>query len=70
MFQSQRSGNFHAKIFIFEGSSYDEISCVFIIEHIEGHSLLQCALSTGMDYKHTAVDWASYKLGRCSVNIP
>ena len=32
-----------------------------VIKHyLEGHSLHQCALSTGMDFRHTAVNWASY----------
>ena len=33
---------------------------IFIKYYLEGHTLHQCALSTGMDYKHTAVNWASY----------
>lgn len=49
------------KFSFFEGSPYNiRDLCVFVKEYLEGHSLLQCALATGMDYKHTAVDWASY----------
>ena len=45
----------------FERSSYNIRDLVIFIKYyIEGHSLNQCALSTGMDYKHTAVNWASY----------
>ena len=33
---------------------------VFIKYSLEGHTLHQCALSTIIDYKHTAVNWASY----------
>ena len=45
----------------FEGSSYNiRDLCIFIKEYLEGHTLLQCALATGMDYRHTAVDWASF----------
>ena len=38
---------------VFERSSYN-------IRDLLYNSLNQCALSTGMDYKHTAVNWASY----------
>ena len=49
------------KFSFFEGSPYNiRDLCVFVKEYLEGHSLLQCALATGMDYKHIAVDWASY----------
>ena len=45
----------------FEGSAYNIRDLVIFIKYyIEGHTLHQCALSTGMDYKSTAVNWASY----------
>ena len=38
----------------FEGSSYNiRDLMIFIKYYLEGHTLHQCALSTGMDYKHT-----------------
>lgn len=49
------------KFSFFEGSPYNKRDLmIFIKEYLEGHSLRQCAFSTGMDYKRTAVDWASY----------
>ena len=33
---------------------------IFIKYYLEGHTLHLCALSTIIDYKHTAVNWASY----------
>ena len=45
----------------FEGSSYNIRDLVlFMKTYIQGCSLKQCALSVGMDYRHTAVNWASY----------
>ena len=45
----------------FEKSSYNIRDLIFFIKYyIEGHSLHQCALNTGMDYRPTAVNWASY----------
>ena len=41
------------KTSFFERSSYN-------IRNLLYNSLNQCALSTGMDYKHKAVNWASY----------
>ena len=49
------------KNFFFEKSSYNiRDLIIFIKYYIEGHSLHQCALNTGMDYRHTAVNLASY----------
>ena len=40
-----------------EKSSYNiRDLIIFIKYYIEGHSLHQCALNTGMDYRHTAVN--------------
>ena len=45
----------------FEGSAYNiRDLIIFLKYYLEGHTLHQCALSTNMDYKHTAVDWGSY----------
>ena len=45
----------------FEGSAYNlRDLMIFLKCYLEGNNLHQCALSTGMDYIHTAVDWASY----------
>ena len=45
-----------------EGSAYNirELMIFFIKYYLEGNSLHQCALATGMDYWHTAVDWGSF----------
>ena len=45
----------------FEGSAYNIRDLMIFIKHyLEGNSLHQCATATGMDYRHTAVDWGSY----------
>ena len=45
----------------FEGSAYKIRDIMIFIKHyLEGNSLHQCALATGMDYRHTAVDWGSF----------
>ena len=45
----------------FEGSSYNiRDLMIFMKYYIEGHTLKRCALATNMDYKHTAINWASY----------
>ena len=57
---SQHEFTMHKNSF-FEKSSYNiRDLIIFIKYYIEGHSLHQCALNTGMDYRHTAVNWASY----------
>ena len=33
---------------------------IFLKCYLEGNNFHQCAQSTGMDYRHTAVDWASF----------
>ena len=49
------------KYSFFEGSSYNIRDLViFVKSYLEGHTLKQCALATSMDYKSTAVHWASY----------
>lgn len=49
------------KYSFFQGSAYNIRDLVIFVKYyLEGNSLLQCALSTGMDYRHTAVDWASF----------
>ena len=49
------------KYSFFEGSSYHIRDLViFVKSYLEGHTLKQCALATSMDYKITAVHWASY----------
>ena len=46
----------------FEGSSFNirDFIFIFIKQYLDENSLKQCALSTDMDYKSTAVNWASY----------
>ena len=49
------------KISFYDGSSYNIRDVMFFIKYsLEGHTLHQCALSTIIDNKHTAVNWASY----------
>lgn len=45
----------------FEGSPYNVRDLIIFIKYyIEGHTLKQCSLATSMEYKNTAVNWASY----------
>ena len=49
------------KFSFFEGSAYNiRDLMIFLKQYLEGSSLHQCALATGMDYRHTAVEWAGY----------
>lgn len=49
------------KYSFFERSSFNiRYLIVFIKYYLEGHSLLRSAKSANMDYKNTAVNWASY----------
>ena len=49
------------KYSFFEGSAYNiRDLMIFLKQYLEGDSLHQCALATGMDYRHTPVDRASF----------
>ena len=49
------------KYSFFEGSACDiRDLMIFLKQYLEGNSLHQCVLATGMDYRHTAVDWANF----------